>query len=78
MRVSAIGSDAVVHLPVGLGFEDERAREGRVGSNPMAVVVAEHDPLSGRLATAATRVHLRLLQRRPHGGPAPRHGGHVA
>jgi hypothetical protein len=78
VRVMPTGSPDVVHVPVGLGFDDERARGGRVGSNPIELVVPLPDVLSGELSLSSTRVRARLIERRPHGGAAPRHGGHAA
>jgi anaerobic selenocysteine-containing dehydrogenase len=78
VRVMPTGSQDVVHVPVGLGIDDDRARGGRVGSNPIELVVPEQDVLSGELSLSSTRVRMRLIRRRPHGGPVPRHGGHAA
>jgi anaerobic selenocysteine-containing dehydrogenase len=78
VRVMPTGSPGVVHVPVGLGIDDDRARGGRVGSNPIELVVPAQDVLSGELSLSSTRVRMRLIQRRPHGGPAPWHGGDTA
>lgn len=61
----------VVHLPLGLGYgepDDGRAK------NPVEVLATNRDPLSGSLLLGATRVRLRVLQRRARGLPAPGHG----
>ncbi len=63
----------VVHVPLGLG---RRSGAGAgVGANPVELMTPVADPLSGRLAHNATSVRLRLLRRRPRGGPAPSHSG---
>jgi len=66
-----------VHVPHGLGHRRGFGAGDGVGANPVEALLATHDPLSGALARASTRVRLRLLRRRPHGGPAPMEGGMV-
>lgn len=58
----------VVQVPLGLG----RTGDGGAahGANPVTVLEAATDDLSGAFALAATGVRVRLLERRPHGGPA--------
>ncbi|MDH3628036.1 MAG: molybdopterin-dependent oxidoreductase [Acidobacteriota bacterium] len=65
----------VVHVPVGLGHREPVGAAAGIGGNPMELVGDVRDPLSGNLSPGATRVSLRLLRRRPHGGPPPE-GGH--
>jgi len=65
----------VVHVPVGLGHREPVGVAAGIGSNPMQLVADVRDPLSGNLSPGATRVSLRLVRRRAHGGPAPE-GGH--
>jgi anaerobic selenocysteine-containing dehydrogenase len=74
VRVMPWGAAEAVHVPLGLGREVEGRR---IGANPVDVVPLLRDPISGALALDSTRVNLRLVRRRQHGGPAPRHGGHA-
>ena len=76
VRVQPGDTPGTVHMPVGLGHGEGFGVGGRVGANPIDVVVPVRDGLSGRLSLNSTRVHLRLLRRRPHGGPPPLGGGH--
>ncbi|HUP47385.1 MAG TPA: molybdopterin dinucleotide binding domain-containing protein, partial [Thermoanaerobaculia bacterium] len=66
-----------VHVPLGLGHA-VAAREREVGSNPAKILLPVRDPVGGELCLAGTRVLLRLVRRRAHGGPAPLQGGHTA
>lgn len=66
-----------VHVPRGLGHREGFGAGSGSGANPVAALLPVHDPLSGALAQASTRVRLRLVRRRPHGGPAPMEGGVV-
>jgi anaerobic selenocysteine-containing dehydrogenase len=78
VRVRPGGASGAVHVPLGLGHTEPYGAAGGIGSNPVALLAQVRDPLSGSACMAATRVRLRLLRRRPHGGPAPIHGGEVA
>lgn len=62
-------------IPFGLGQRGPDNGDEGLRSNPMRIVERLVDPLSGDLATSSTRVRLRLLRRRPHGGPAPWYRG---
>lgn len=75
VRVRPGNAAGVVHVPLGLGHTEPLGASGEIGSNPVAVVEQVSDPLSGRAALGGTRVRLRLLERRRHGGPAPGDGG---
>ncbi len=76
VRVEAGHVPGVVHIPLGLGHSELNGIASGVGTNPVDVLLPVHDSLDGRLTTASTRVHLRLIRRRAHGGPAPSHGEH--
>jgi anaerobic selenocysteine-containing dehydrogenase len=65
-----------VPVPLGLGHDPPIGAAGSAGENPLKILPPIRDGLSGALSTTSSRVHLRLLQRRPHGGPAPLDGGH--
>jgi anaerobic selenocysteine-containing dehydrogenase len=67
----------VVHAPLGLGHQEMNSVARGIGANPIKVLVAARDPLSGNLSAAPTRVRVRLVRRREHGGPAPLEGGHA-
>ncbi|NIM02337.1 MAG: hypothetical protein GTN89_16415 [Acidobacteria bacterium] len=69
-------SPGIVHLPAGLGHREHVGAAGGIGANPLDLVADVRDPLSGAWSPNATRVTLRLLRRRDHGGPPPAHGGH--
>ncbi|MGD2113736.1 MAG: molybdopterin-dependent oxidoreductase [Acidobacteriota bacterium] len=75
VRIGHGSTPGVVHVPVGLGRRETAAAAAGVGANPLDVVAPAHDPVSGALVDAATRVRLRLVERRRRGGPAPEHGG---
>ena len=66
-----------VHMPMGLGHRQDFGAGGEVGSNPIELLLPARDSLSGSLSLTSTRVRLRLVRRRPHGGPPPIHGGHA-
>jgi anaerobic selenocysteine-containing dehydrogenase len=76
VRVHPGAISGTVHVPLGLG---RRGPGGEViGSNPVDLASIVQDPLSGTLSLNSSKVRLRLLRRRPHGGPAPLHkGDHV-
>jgi anaerobic selenocysteine-containing dehydrogenase len=76
VRINPGTGPGVVHVPLGLGHSGPRGLAGGRGSNPTTLLLPVPDTLSGRLSTTSTRVRLRLLERRPYGGPAPLHGGH--
>ena len=76
VRINPGTGPGIVHVPLGLGHSEPRAGDGGRGSNPMALLLRVPDGLSGRLSLTSTRVHLRLLGRRRHGGPAPHDGAH--
>jgi hypothetical protein len=66
----------VVHVPLGLGHTELAGARG-VGANPVKALGRTTDALSGTRSLASTRVRIRLLQRRKHGGPAPAGEGEV-
>lgn len=63
-----------IHVPVGLGHPASFVGEV-VGSNPVSLLEVVPDSLSGSLALNATRVRLKLVRRRPHGGPSQPYEG---
>jgi anaerobic selenocysteine-containing dehydrogenase len=67
----------VANISLGLGHEGPDGIDHGVGSNPARVIVPEHDPFTGAATLASTRARLRLIRRRPRGGPAPAGGGHI-
>jgi len=71
VRVRPGAVAGVAHLPLGLGHRGLAGVGAGVGANPLDVVAGVEDPLSGELSPAPTRVRVRLLERRRHGGPAP-------
>jgi anaerobic selenocysteine-containing dehydrogenase len=78
VRVQPGTTMGTVHMPVGLGYQEGFGAGGGVGANPIELVLPARDSLSGNLSRASTQVRLRLLRRRPHGGPPPMDGGHGA
>jgi anaerobic selenocysteine-containing dehydrogenase len=76
VRVQPGAVPGVAHVPLGLGHRQLNSTARGVGSNPLDVLLAGRDSLSGALDLTSTRVRLRLVSRRPHGGPPP-HGGHA-
>ena len=76
VRVVPAAVPGTVHVPLGLGHDQDVGVGRDVGSNPLAIVNPVRDGLSGGLSTASSRVNLRLVRRRPHGEPAPLDGGH--
>jgi len=77
VRINPGTGPGVVHMPLGLGRVGVGGlAEGR-GANPMRLLLPVPDRLSGRLSLTSTRVRLRLLERRRHGGPAPIQGRHA-
>ena len=78
VRVQPGTTAGTVHMPVGLGHQEDFGVGGGVGANPIELVLPARDSLAGNLSRASTRVRLRLLRRRPHGGPPPMDGGHGA
>ena len=76
VRVHPGAAPGTVHMPLGLGHREPVGAGGEVGSNPIELLLPAHDALSGNLSLTSTRVRVRLLRRRPHGGPPPMHGGH--
>jgi anaerobic selenocysteine-containing dehydrogenase len=77
LRLQPGGMPGVVHMPMGLGHHAEIGPAAGVGSNPVELLTPIHDPLSGALVLNGARGRLRLVRRRPHGGPAPGSGGHA-
>lgn len=67
----------VVHVAVGLGRREGEGVARAIGANPLEIVRSAPDPFSGAASLCSTRVRLRLVRRRPHGGPPPMHGGHA-
>jgi hypothetical protein len=75
VRVQPGATPGTVHVPLGLGHREPFGAAGGVGANPVELLDPVPDQLAGTLALSSTRVHLRLLRRRPHGGPPPVLGG---
>jgi len=71
VRVRPGSSAGVAHVALGLGRRAPTSPTETIGSNPLALIEPAVDPLGGMLSTGSSRVRLRLLRRRPHGGPAP-------
>lgn len=65
----------VAHIPLGLGHRAVSSKANGMGANPVDLVLSVPDALAGRLALTSTRVSLRLLERREHGGPPPVYEG---
>ncbi|MGB6366974.1 MAG: molybdopterin-dependent oxidoreductase [Thermoanaerobaculia bacterium] len=78
VRVQPGATPGTVHIPLGLGHREPFGAGGGVGANPVELLDPVPDQLAGTLALSSTRVRLRLLRRRPHGGPPPVLGGHEA
>jgi anaerobic selenocysteine-containing dehydrogenase len=78
VRVVPGAAAGTVHMPVGLGHEEKASMTGRIGANPIAIMLPVRDPLSERLALASTRVQVRLVRRGRHRGLLPGHGGDAA
>jgi anaerobic selenocysteine-containing dehydrogenase len=76
VRVQPGGAAGVVHVPVGVGRGSSNGKTGPTASTPLELIEPAHDPLSGSLSLNTTRVRIRLVRKRPHGGPPPAHGGH--
>ena len=76
VRVLPAAMPGTVHVPLGLGHDQDVGVAKDIGANPLAIVGSVRDGLSGGLSTASSRVNLRLIRRRPHGEPAPMDGGH--
>lgn len=77
VRVQSGNVPGVAHVPLGLGHSELNRREGGIGTNPAHVVMVRPDSLDGALSLHPTRVRLRLVQSRKHGGPPPHEGGHT-
>jgi anaerobic selenocysteine-containing dehydrogenase len=77
VKIQAGAVPGVVHVPLGLGHDNPDVLAGGIGANPIRSLAREVDPISGNLTLTSTRVRLRLVRRRQHGGPAPAHGGHA-
>ncbi|MDP2956483.1 MAG: molybdopterin-dependent oxidoreductase [Longimicrobiales bacterium] len=71
LRLQPGGMPGVVYIPIGLGRHGDIGPAGGVGFNPVELLTPMHDPLSGALVLNGARGQLRLVSRRPHGGPAP-------
>jgi len=76
VRVHPAAVPGTVHVPLGLGHDQPLGVAENIGSNPIEIVDPIRDSLSGALALTGSRIRLRLVRRRPHGGPAPLDGGH--
>jgi anaerobic selenocysteine-containing dehydrogenase len=76
VRLQPGGTPGLVHVPLGLGHSGGIGPSAGVGSNPVELLPIIRDSLSGSLALNGLQARLRLLRRRPHGGPAPTHGAH--
>jgi len=76
VRVHPAAVPGTVHVPLGLGHDQPLGVAENIGSNPIEIIDPIRDSLSGALSLTSSRVRLRLISRRPHGGPAPLDGGH--
>jgi anaerobic selenocysteine-containing dehydrogenase len=76
VKIQPGNTPGVAHMPLGLGRSSTGGAAEGVGENPLALVTAGRDPLSGAATTTGTRVQLRLLARRARGGARPLTGGH--
>ena len=76
VRLNPGAVPGVANVALGLGHVRPGSIDHDIGSNPAHVVIPEHDPLSGSLALASTRVRMRLVRRRSRGEPLPADGGH--
>ncbi len=76
VRVHPAAVPGTVHVPMGLGHDQPLGVAENIGSNPIEIIDPIRDSLSGALSLTSSRVNLRLISRRPHGGPAPLDGGH--
>ena len=77
VRIQPGSTPGVAHVPLGLGHRQSFGAGGGLGGNPMDVVSKSHDSLAGSRSQTTTRVRLRLIRRRSHGGPAPLFGEHA-
>ncbi len=77
VRVQPGATPGAVHIPLGLGHRESYGAAGGIGANPVEILRQVPDRLAGTLALSSTPVRLRLIRRRPHGGPPPTHGGHA-
>lgn len=71
VRVRPGAAPGAAHVALGLGQTGLGAVPRPIGANPIELLARVPDPLSGVLSTASSRVRLRLVHRRAHGGPAP-------
>jgi anaerobic selenocysteine-containing dehydrogenase len=78
VRVQPGATPGTVHIPLGLGHREPFGSARGIGANPVELLDPVPDQLAGTLALSSTRVRLRLLRRRPLGGPPPVLGGHEA
>ncbi|HSR52356.1 MAG TPA: molybdopterin-dependent oxidoreductase, partial [Acidobacteriota bacterium] len=74
VRIQAGAASEAVHVPLGLGWVPALPSEA-AGANPCKILLPAHDPISGAFSRCSTRVRIRLLRRRPYGGPAPHDSG---
>jgi anaerobic selenocysteine-containing dehydrogenase len=77
VRVQPGATPGAVHVPLGLGHRESYGAAGGVGANPLEILRQVPDRLAGTLSLSSTSVRLRLIRRRPHGGPPPTRGGHA-
>lgn len=76
LRVQAGAVPGVVHVPLGLNRQSGNGADKGVVDNPIGILAETRDDLSGAFSLASTRVRMRLIERRRHGGPAPRQEVH--
>lgn len=76
VKVEPGSTPGTIHVPLGLGRRGIGGAAEGVGANPLVLVAAGRDRLSGLLATAGTPVAVRLVERRRRGGARPLTGGH--
>ena len=77
VRLQPGGVEGVVHVPLGLGHASQVGPSAGIGTNPVPLLSGIRDPVSGVLSMNGAPGRIRLLRRRPHGGPAPSNGAHA-
>ena len=77
VRIQPGSSPGVAHVPLGLGHEVALGPVADVAPIRLEVLLPSHDSLAGTPCLASTKIRLKLIRRRPRGGPAPLTGGHA-
>lgn len=78
VRVQPGAAPGAIHVPLGLGHPETMGVAGGIGANPVEILQPAADRLSGAISLSPTGVGVRLIRRRPHGGPPPTHGEDAA